>query len=82
MGGTGDRPGGGTGGGTGGGAGGAALPGFPLILFPWLVRFGSGVSTWLESLLGLFSALFAFTILSGSTLANSLYILSQSGFSR
>ena len=86
MGETGGRPGGGPGGGTGGGpwggTGGAALPGFPLILFPWLVRFGSGVSIWFESLLGLFSALFAFTILSGSTLANSSYILSQSGFSR
>ena len=81
MGGTGGRPGGEPGGGTGGGAGGAVLSGFPLILFPWLVRFGLGVSIWLESLLGLFSALFAFTILSGSTLANSLYILSQSRFS-
>ena len=65
-----------------GGAGGAMLSRFPLILFPWFVRFGSGVSIWFESLLGLFSALFAFTILSGSTLANSLYICSQSGFSR
>ena len=64
-----------------GGTGGGAFPGFPLILFPWFVCFGSGVSIWFKSLLGLFSALFAFTILSGSTLVNSSYICSQSGFS-
>ena len=57
------------------------LPGFSLILFPWLVCFSLGVSIWLESLLGLFSALFAFIILSRNTLANSSYIYSQSGFS-
>ena len=44
MGGAGGRPGGGPGGGTGGGARGAVLPGFPLILFSWLVCFSSGVS--------------------------------------
>ena len=58
------------------------LPGFPLILFPWFVHFGSSVSIWFELLLGLFSALFVFAILSGSTLANSSYICSQSGFSQ